>query len=141
MIRTLFSKQLNDIFQSTHLKFIVMPWDLDLNFHLNNVRYLKLCNEARLVHIAKFGLLKILNREKAKFIIRSLDISYYKPLRLFEKFNLVTKILEIEESQILLEHSFWKGDELVAIVVCEATLISSIGKVDCKELLRRYFIV
>ncbi len=71
------------------LSLRVLPKDLDINLHMNNGRYLTLCDLTRVDMFMRSGLAKTMIKEKWRPIIAEHTMTYKKPLKLFQKYDLV----------------------------------------------------
>ncbi len=99
-----FERKKISITSSSRSRFIVWPWHLDLNFHVNNAKYLNYCNQARLEFFSEFSVLSLLLKKKALPVIVKNEILYKKSLKLFNVFYVKTKIEKIEKKEIVVEH-------------------------------------
>ncbi|MGK0367703.1 MAG: YbgC/YbaW family acyl-CoA thioester hydrolase [Thermoproteota archaeon] len=88
--------------------FLVLPWHLDLNLHVNNAHYFKYCNQARLEFLAKHGFLKKLLINRIIPIIYKNEMEYKKSLKIFQLFKVITSIESINKLKITLIHRFEK---------------------------------
>ena len=104
--------------------FRVLPWHLDLNFHVNNATYLNFCNQARLEYLSSAGLFKFLVKRKINPIIYKNEIQYRKSLQLFEKFSVKTRLDKIEMKEVQIIHDFYRSNQLVATCTSHAKLVS-----------------
>jgi YbgC/YbaW family acyl-CoA thioester hydrolase len=105
------------------ITFRVMPWHLDLYGHVNNSYYLKYCNRARLVFLSEKGILKSLLKRKVKAVISRNEIDYKKSLKIFQKFTVQTKILEVDGRKVVLTHKLYQASIEVSSCTTSATLI------------------
>ena len=70
-----------------HLDLRVMPNDLDINRHMNNGRYLTICDLTRVDLFVRTGLLKTMRLRGWIPIVAEHTMSYRKPLKLFGRFR------------------------------------------------------
>jgi acyl-CoA thioesterase FadM len=82
--------KVNDVSQIT---LLVLPNDVDLNFHMNNGRYMTLLDLGRLDFLIRTGLGPVFLRNKWQPQIGGTLIRYRFGLRPFERFRILTRIL------------------------------------------------
>lgn len=115
ILKSLFSSERENLDLFTHEShFRVYPWHLDLNRHVNNATYLRFCNQARLEYLAKSGLIKFLLKLRVNPILVKNEIHYKKSLKLFDYFSVKTKLLEVSEKEVVLEHQIIRKDTLIS---------------------------
>ncbi|XP_069847609.1 protein THEM6 [Dipodomys merriami] len=84
----------------------VLPSDLDLLLHMNNARYLREADVARAAHLARCGVLGALGRLGARGVLAASCARYRRPLRLFEPFEVRTRLLGWDDRAFYLEARF-----------------------------------
>ena len=101
-----------DVLDEVRLKFHVMPHDLDLLLHMNNGRYLTLMDLGRFALIRRTGALVALRRHGAIWLLGGIAAHYIRPLKLFQRVELTTRVVSWDEKWIYLEQRFERGDTL-----------------------------
>lgn len=96
------------------LNYRVLPSDLDLNFHMNNGRYLTLMDLGRMDLTCKSGLLKLILKKNYRPVAAAINIIFMKQLSPFESFTLETKVLSWDHEWFYLEQSFRKKNNQIA---------------------------
>jgi acyl-CoA thioesterase FadM len=76
---------LEDVFER---EFRVLPNDIDINFHMNNGRYLTVADLMIVEFFARTGFLRTLLKNKWKPVIGGSIITYRKQLKLGQKYKL-----------------------------------------------------
>lgn len=109
--------------------FRVWPWHIDLNGHMNNASYFGFANQARLVYLARAGILKYVVKNGFKPVITENRAEYFKSLKLGEKFVIRSRIVASENERTELVHDFMRGEKCVARVTSVAWLLGSKKKV------------
>lgn len=102
----LFDRRRIDVFGASDLDFRVWPFDLDLNIHMNNGRYLSLMDLGRLDLMVRLGLMKAVLKNKWMPVLASAQIRYRVPLQPFEKFRLETRLLWWDDKWFYMEQRF-----------------------------------
>nr|XP_022324277.1 protein THEM6-like [Crassostrea virginica] len=98
--------------------------DLDLNFHMNNSRYLRECDFARMRLFLEKNIWSGLRKSKASIINGGSTIRYRKSLEFLDFFQIRSKILHWDSKAFYIEHqiietktSFVSAIALVKMVV------------------------
>ena len=92
----------------------MLPNDLDINFHMNNGRYLTLCDLSRIDMFIRTGLMKSIIKRKWMPLIAHHTMTYKKPLGLFERFDLLLELTHWDEKYFYMNHTFVVGDRVAA---------------------------
>jgi YbgC/YbaW family acyl-CoA thioester hydrolase len=98
------------------LRLRVWPNDLDMNGHVNNGRYLTLADLARVDFVLRSGLAAVALRHRAVPVVGDGMAKYRKELRLFDVFEIRTRLLGWDSKWSYLEHRFVRGGKTVAVV-------------------------
>lgn len=88
------------------LSYKVWPFDLDINGHMNNARYLALMDLGRLDLILHSGMFKTTLDKKWLPVLGASTIRYRIPLLPFQKFKLVTEVKYWDEGWFYMEQRF-----------------------------------
>jgi acyl-CoA thioesterase FadM len=96
------------------LSMRVWPNDLDFNMHVNNGRYLTICDLSRLDFFIRTGLLAVMLKKRWSPIIREHTMGYYKPLKPLQKFDVEMRITKWDEKYFHCHHLFRVGDRVMA---------------------------
>lgn len=90
----------------SRLTFRVWPTDLDTSFHLNNGRYLALMDLGRLDIMVGGGLWRAVLRHRWTPVASAIKIRFRRELRLFQRFEIVTRIVAWDEQSVVMEQLF-----------------------------------
>ena len=91
---------------ASRLAFRVWLHDLDPSLHMNNGRYLTLMDLGRLDSLARAGILREVIRQKWTPIASTVTIRFRRELRLFQKFQLETRLVTWDATQVVMEQTF-----------------------------------
>lgn len=80
--------------------------DIDFNLHLNNVKYLKYMEHARLEHLLASGLLWRMIRARTNAVVANTEISYLRELRTWKTFTVSARIVGWDEKYFYYEQRF-----------------------------------
>ena len=99
---------------SNELKLRVLPNDLDISLHVNNGRFLTLCDLSRFDLFIRTGLLAVMKQRKWVPLIAYHDMQYKASLKLFQAYSLSMKIKDFDGKYFYSEHTFVKDDKIMA---------------------------
>ena len=71
----------------------MMPMDIDLFVHMNNIRYLRATEFGRLFYMFRTGLDKAIRNLSAYVVLTATTVRYRRELRLFQSYTLRTSII------------------------------------------------
>lgn len=118
---------------SLHLR--VLPNDLDVNMHMNNGRYLTICDLNRVDLFIRTGLFKSMLKRKWAPIIAEHTMTYRKPLRCFASFEVTMTLESWDEKYFYMTHTFRRGEVVVAQGTSRGAVRSKAGVVPPAEVL------
>ena len=98
------------------IKGVVMPTDLDLNFHMNNSKYLRVLDYGRIGLFLDKNLVEVSTRNNASFLVNAINIRYRRSLQLFQMFHLKTRLVCWEEKAFYLEQRMVTQDGFVVAI-------------------------
>ena len=114
----------------------VYPNDLDINGHVNNGVYLTYADLGRLDMMLRSDVLWPIVRKGWNPVVLAETVRFYKSLKLFQRFEMTTRVLGWDEKNFFLEQRFTRGDTLYALVIINARfLIRGGGSVSTEKLL------
>lgn len=96
------------------LNLRVLPNDLDINLHMNNGRYLTICDLNRVDLFIRSGLLRSMRKRKWFPVIAEHTMTYKKSLHLFEHFSAELVLTHWDEKYFYMTHTFSTKDRIVA---------------------------
>ncbi|HVK99517.1 MAG TPA: acyl-CoA thioesterase [Dongiaceae bacterium] len=110
-------------------RYRVMPWDIDANLHMNNVKYLKYLERGRVEHMIHTPWLQAMFSRGFKALIANTEISYVKELKPFQYFKVETRISGWDDKYVYMEQVFtYKRTVFTAAVIRMAMVNSRTGK-------------
>jgi acyl-CoA thioesterase FadM len=125
-----------DVLGPARKRFVVWPPDLDVLFHVNNGVYLSMLDVARVDLMLRSGAAAALRRHGFYPVVAAETIRFRRSLQLFQVFEVETAIIGWDDKAFIIEHHFWRGDELVAEAVIRARFLRRKGgTVSSQELL------
>lgn len=107
----------------------VLPNDLDINMHMNNGRYLTVCDLSRIDFFIRTGLARAMLANKWMPIIAEHTMSYKRPLGLFNSYQLDMSIERWDEKFFYCRHVFIVDGREVAVGTSKAVIKAVKGEV------------
>jgi len=98
----------------SRLSLRVLPNDLDINFHMNNGRYLTICDLNRVDLFIRTGLLKAMFKRGWIPVIAEHTMTYKKPLGLFDRYEVQLEVTYSDDKYFYMTHTFIKDGLIMA---------------------------
>jgi acyl-CoA thioesterase FadM len=121
--------QRGGLFEPARLRFRVLPTDCDLNFHMNNGRYLTFMDLGRVHFLARTGLLRVLFARRWAPVLTAAEISFVRALPPLARFTLVSRLLTWDEKYFYLEQRFEHHGTLCAVALVKGLFLAGRNKV------------
>lgn len=119
------------------LHLVTLPNDLDINLHMNNGRFLTICDLNRVDLFIRTGLLKVMLKEGWMPIVTEHTMQYKKPLKIFRRFEVIAEITHWDEKSFFMTHRFMIQDKLIAEGTSKGVIKGREGIVPPEEVIRR----
>ncbi len=117
MLLTVWRRRQVSILDASSLPMTVMPNDLDFNGHVNNGRFLTLADVGRMDFVLRSGAAKAAFRMRALPIVGDSLAKFRRDLKLFERFELQTRLLGWDDKWTFMEHRFLRHGRVLGVVV------------------------
>jgi len=127
LIKSFFKPSLSITKPKNSLQLRVLPNDIDINFHMNNGRYLTICDLTRVDLFIRTGLAKIMIKEKWMPVISEQAIKYKKALKMFQKYTVKMEIISRDKKSFKMLHTFHAEGRIVAEGSSNGVIISKSG--------------
>lgn len=121
---------------TTVVRMRVWPLDLDLNRHVTNGRYFTLADIGRMDYVLRSGAFRVALKHKAVPIVGDTWGKFRRELRLFEAFEIHTRMLGWDHKWSFMEHRFVKDGRVLGVVVMRGLFRSPKGGVAPGEFAR-----
>jgi acyl-CoA thioesterase FadM len=119
ILESFFRKRLHPLSESVlHLR--VLPNDLDLNFHMNNGRFLSIMDLGRLDLLIRTDLAKALLNHRWQPLVGAVNIRYKQSLMPFQKYRLHTKVIGWDDKWFYIEQRFERRNRTIAVGLVKA---------------------
>jgi len=117
----------------------VLPNDLDINFHMNNGRYLTICDLTRVDMFVRTGLAKTMYKEKWMPVIAEHTMKYKKGLKPFQKYKVFMEVTYWDDRTFFMTHRFMVGDRLMAEGTSQGVIVGKNGVVNPADVVERVY--
>lgn len=117
------------------LRMRVWPNDLDIFGHINNGRYLTIMDLGRVDMMLRTGFWKQMQRSRWYPLVGTALIDYRRPLKLFETFEMHTRVMGWDERWFYLEQIFLRSGEVAARATLKVMIRDNDGVVVPKQAL------
>ena len=118
-----------------HKTMRVLPNDLDVQMHMNNGRFLSIMDLGRLDLIVRLGFWKVARQRGWYPIVGSVKFDYRRPLTVFQKFDMTTRIVGWDERWVFVEQEFHSGGKLCAHAMFKTMIRSKDGLVTPQDVM------
>lgn len=135
LVLSLFRERVEATALESRLTLRTLPNDLDVNLHMNNGRYLTICDLNRVDLFIRSGLLKVMLKKKWMPMIADHTMTYKKPLKMLERFHVSLAVTHWDEKFFYMTHTFISGDRVVAEGTSKAVIRSREGVVKPAEVI------
>ncbi|EKE44990.1 hypothetical protein OCGS_1025 [Oceaniovalibus guishaninsula JLT2003] len=118
----------------THVsQHVCWPWDIDLWRELNNGRTLTLYDLGRVTLFMRIGVIDLMRRRRWAGTIAGASVRYRRRVRMFDRFEMRSRIIGWDARFLYLEQSMWRGDEATSHVLLRTAVTSAKGLVPMDE--------
>jgi acyl-CoA thioesterase FadM len=117
----------NGILEESKVRFRVWPNDLDTNLHMNNGRYMTLMDLGRLDLLLRNGSIRHLLRQKWYPVLAGCEIRFRRPLNLFQRFEIRTRLVTWDAKWIYLEQRILRNGDLALHAYLKGVFVAKSG--------------
>lgn len=114
----------------------VLPNDLDLHAHMNNGRYLSIMDLGRLDLMTRTGLGRVALKQRWIPLVAWASIRYRRPLKVFQRFQLRTRIVYWDIKWFYIEQRFERDGQLIAAARIVGLLRGKEGNITPEQALK-----
>ena len=123
------------LFDTSVLRMRVLPNDLDLNGHVNNGRYFTLADLGRLDFVIRTGAAGVAIANRAFPLIGDAVAKFRKDLKLFQRYDLQSRLLGWDDKWFFMEQRFVRGGRVAGVVMIRGQLRTAGGPLSPRTLL------
>ncbi len=114
LISAYFKPRLPVVKPVNEISMIVLPNDLDINLHMNNGRYLTICDLTRVDMFIRTGMAATMLKHKWMPIITEHTMTYKRALGLWRRYRVRMEVTAWDERCFHMRHTFLVGDKVMA---------------------------
>lgn len=129
VVLTAWRKSRTSVFETTRLTLRVNLLDLDANGHVNNGRYLSLADLGRIDFAIRTGAMRVAMARRAYPVVGDVTAKFRRDLRLFERYQLHTRMLGWLGKWTFTEHRFVANGRVVGTVVVRGLFRAKAGPI------------
>ncbi len=119
----------------SRVSFRVLPTDCDVNFHMNNGRYLTFMDLGRVHLMRQVRLIAHVVRNRWMPVLTGAEINFIRSLAPLQKFDLVTRIVTWDEKYFYIEQRFESRGMLCAHGFVKGLFLGQRGKISNAEVI------
>ena len=115
------------------VSFRVWPTDVDVSI-MNHAAMMTAMEMGRVDVMVRSGFLKLARKRKWYFPSRSISVQFIRPLKLFQKAILTTKVFHIDERWIYIEQKITRQAKDIAICIVKGTVKKGRERISTAEI-------
>jgi acyl-CoA thioesterase FadM len=109
------------ITDSSVFLFSVWPTDVDASI-MNHASLMTVMEAGRIDLMVRAGFFKLARKKKWYFPTSAISVQFIRPLKLFQKATLLTKVWHVTETAIYLKQTVKRGDKMIAVCLVKGTI-------------------
>ncbi|MCK4818861.1 acyl-CoA thioesterase [bacterium] len=109
------------ITEESNITFRVWLTDVDASV-MNHATMMTVMEMGRIDFMVRSGFFKLARKRNWYFPLRSIGVQFIRPLKLFQKANLTTKVFHVDERWIYLEQKITRHGKDIAICIVKVTV-------------------
>lgn len=121
------------LLEPSRVAFRVLPNDCDINFHMNNGRYLSFMDLGRVHLMQQSGLLPLILKQGWVPVLTAAEINFIRSIQPLQKFDLVTRLVSWDDKYAYIEQKFESRGVLCAHAYVKALFLKKGTKVSITE--------
>lgn len=106
----------DELLKATTVEGVVLPSDIDCQFHMNNSKYLREMDFGRMFHFLHTSLYRGVVAVGGDVVVGATMIRYRRSLQLWQRFSLKTRVVCWESDALYVEQRFVGRDGFVCAV-------------------------
>lgn len=134
MIKAKFKTKANPI-ETFSLSFRVWITDIDVSI-MNHTAILTVMETGRIDVMVRSNFFKIASKNKWYFPTQAINVQYYRPLKLFQKAKLYSRISFVDEKWIYVEQKIMRKGKVIATCLVKNTIKKGKETVPTSEVMK-----
>lgn len=119
---------------TVELSFNVWITDIDVSI-MNHAAIMTIFEIGRLDFMVRTNFFRVANKKKWYFPTQAISVQYYRPLKMFQKAQLFTRISYVDEKWIYVEQKIIRKDKMVAACLVKNTIKKGRNSVSTFEIM------
>ena len=115
------------------MTFRVWLTDVDISF-MNNASMMTVMEMGRIDLMVRIGFFSLAQKNKWYFPSRGITVQFLRPLKLFQKATLITRIFYVDDKWIYLEQKIRRFEKDIAFCIVKCTVKKGIATIDTKQI-------
>ena len=121
--------------EESRISFTVWLTDIDASV-MNHAAMMTVMEMGRIDFMVRSGFFKLARTRKWYFPSRSISVQFIRPLKLFQKATLTTRIFHVDNQWIYTEQKIVRHDKLIATCIVKSTVKKGRETVPTSEIAR-----
>ncbi|HYJ38780.1 MAG TPA: acyl-CoA thioesterase [Chitinophagaceae bacterium] len=117
------------------VRFHVWITDIDVSI-MNHAAIMTVMEMGRVDFIVRSGFLKLARKKKWYFPSASISAQFLRPLKVFQKASVLTRIFHVDDRWIYLEQKVERAGKVMAICIVKSTVKKGRDHVSTKEIIK-----
>lgn len=109
------------------IRLTTLPTDIDILQHMNNGRYLSLCDLGRWDLLIRAGLFDQMKERGWYAVVSSETVTFRKSLQLWQRFEVQSRLTGHDEKSIFMEHRVVVAGEIYARAIVRSRMLRREG--------------
>ena len=120
--------------ERTSLSFRVWITDIDVSI-MNHAAILTVMEAGRIDFMVRSGFFKLARKKKWYFVSAAVNAQFIRPLKLFQKASVITKIFHADDTWIYIEQRIIRGGREVAVCIVKSKVKTGRENVATNEII------
>ena len=120
--------------ETSELSFRVWLTDIDASI-MNHASMMTVFEAGRIDFMVRTGFFKIARQKKWYFPSASIHVQFFRPLRLFQKAVLTTRILHLADHYVFTEQKITRNGKDIAICIVKSKVKSGKNNISTREII------
>lgn len=121
--------------QESRIPFRVWITDVDVSI-MNHAAMMSVMEMGRIDFMVRTGFLRLAQKNKWYFPSSSINVQFFRPLKMFEKALVVTKVFYTDERSIYLEQKIIRENKMIAACIVKSTIRKGREQINILEVLK-----
>ncbi len=121
--------------ETSIIKYRAWPFDCDINFHMTGSRYTALMDLSRVYFIGQINIFSKLIKRKWFPVVKAQEITFYKPIKPLQEFEVQTKLLAWEDKYCYVRQRIVSNDTVCAEAIIKGVFVGNRKTIPLQEVM------